>query len=112
MRVSVPDAARHLGVDPRTVRAMIKRHEVAGGAEPRPHRPRWYVYADQLAAVSTSESPQAHESAATYDEVREAHRLLVDAHAELQQACDDWRDRCAQLEQTLTQLRTALAGMS
>lgn len=41
-------AARTLRKDLRTVRRMIERGELAGGAEQGPKYQRWYVYVDQL----------------------------------------------------------------
>ena len=37
-----------MGKDPRTIIRAITAGQIRGGAEPRPQRLRWYVYADQL----------------------------------------------------------------
>jgi hypothetical protein len=46
--VSAAYAARRLGADVRTIRKMIVRRQLQGGAQPRPAKMRWYVYVDQL----------------------------------------------------------------
>jgi hypothetical protein len=44
----VPEAARILGRDVRTVRRMIESGELEGGAAPGRQRRHWFVYTDQL----------------------------------------------------------------
>jgi hypothetical protein len=44
----VPEAARILGRDVRTVRRMIEAGELEGGAARGHQRRQWFVYSDQL----------------------------------------------------------------
>ena len=85
--VSLAEAAPRLNKDPRTLIARITRGELRGGAEPRPKRLRWYVYADELPTP-----PATSDSASTtaVDELRaqlmsqiEANRLLIAAQQDL-----------------------------
>lgn len=71
---SVPAAARLLGIDVRTVRARIARGELAGGAEAKDRRLRWFVYSDAL-----MEHADVRNAA-----IKKAASLLLQAHAELQ----------------------------
>ncbi|AOS94769.1 hypothetical protein AN480_27125 (plasmid) [Mycobacterium intracellulare subsp. chimaera] len=48
--VPLREAARRLGRDHRTLQRMIIAGTLRGGAEPQPHRLRWYVYRDELPA--------------------------------------------------------------
>lgn len=52
--VYLREAARRLNRDHRTVKTMIERGALRGGAEPHPQRMRWYVYTDQLPAESNT----------------------------------------------------------
>lgn len=72
--------------------ARITRGELRGGAEPRPKRLRWYVYADELPTP-----PATSDSASTtaVDELRaqlmsqiEANRLLIAAQQDQQLEVD------------------------
>jgi hypothetical protein len=86
--VSLQEAATRLGKDPRTVIRAIKAGEIRGGAEPRPERLRWYVYADAL--PGTTPPTTAHTADAVVEDLRaqvvslsEANRLLIAAQQEL-----------------------------
>jgi len=65
--MTAPQAARTLRKDLRTVRRMIERGELAGGAEQGPKYQRWYVYADQLTgpAVAGTSSATTSDTALT-----------------------------------------------
>ncbi len=79
---SVPAAARLLGIDARTVRARIERGELAGGAEAKDRRLRWFVYSDALMVdIGDTDDQRAD---ARHAVVRKAAALLLQAHAELQ----------------------------
>jgi hypothetical protein len=87
--VSLSEAAKRLGRDPRTIIRAIKAGEVRGGAMPRPERLRWYVYADELPALpGRTAAPPPH--GAEVDGLRaqlvsltEANRLLIAAQQDL-----------------------------
>lgn len=86
--VSLSEAARRLGKDPRTIIREIKDNEIRGGALPRPQRLRWYVYADQLPPLQGGAPPPS--SSVDVDELRaqlvsltEANRLLIAAQQDL-----------------------------
>jgi hypothetical protein len=89
--VSLSEAAKRLGRDPRTIIRAITAGEMRGGALPRPERPRWYVYADELPPVAgRAASPP---SGADVDDLRaqlvsltEANRLLIAAQQDLLEA--------------------------
>jgi hypothetical protein len=85
--VSLSEAAKRLGKDPRTVIRAITAGEIRGGAMPRPERLRWYVYADELAPTPGATPPPP---TAGVDELRaqlvsltEANRLLIAAQQDL-----------------------------
>ena len=86
--VSLSEAAKRLGKDPRTVIRAITAGEIRGGAMPRPERLRWYVYADELPPLSGGAAPPP--SGADVDDLRaqlvsltEANRLLIAAQQDL-----------------------------
>ncbi|ORB77186.1 hypothetical protein [Mycobacterium timonense] len=61
--VSLREAARRLRRDHRTLQKMIEKGTLRGGAEPQPHRLRWYVYADELPpapAATRAQTPRSH----------------------------------------------------
>ncbi|MEE3755230.1 helix-turn-helix domain-containing protein [Mycobacterium intracellulare] len=77
-------AARTLRLDVRTVRRMIERGELAGGAEQGPKQQRWYVYADQL-TPSAGDKPSADDRASVLaSEVRRLQAANTDLTAKLQ----------------------------
>jgi hypothetical protein len=86
--VSLSEAAKRLGKDPRTIIRAITGGEMRGGAMPRPERLRWYVYADELPPLpGRAASPP---SGADVDDLRaqlvsltEANRLLIAAQQDL-----------------------------
>jgi hypothetical protein len=85
--VSLSEAAKRLGKDPRTIIRAIKASEIRGGAMPRPERLRWYVYADELPPLPGAPPPP---SGADVDDLRaqlvsltEANRLLIAAQQDL-----------------------------
>ncbi|WP_428338841.1 hypothetical protein [Mycobacterium sp.] len=85
--VSLSEAAKRLGKDPRTVIRAISAGEIRGGAMPRPERLRWYVYADELAPPPGATPPPP---SADIDGLRaqlvsltEANRLLIAAQQDL-----------------------------
>ncbi|RIT93145.1 hypothetical protein D2F00_20210 [Mycobacteroides abscessus] len=101
--VTVPHAAKQLGIDPRTARDMIISRKLRGGALPRPHRPRWYVYADQLPASKTDDAtdPASPRRAGDYLDadrlaelvaLKEANLLLLAAQDDLQAANTNYRN--------------------
>jgi len=86
--VSLSEAAKRLGKDPRTVIRAITTGEIRGGAMPRPERLRWYVYADELPPLPGRTA--APPSGAGVDDLRaqlismtEANRLLIAAQQDL-----------------------------
>ena len=86
--VSLSDAAKWLGKDPRTIMRAITTGEIRGGAMPRPERLRWYVYADELPPLPGAAPPPP--PSADVDELRaqivsltEANRLLIAAQQDL-----------------------------
>ncbi|OBJ12683.1 hypothetical protein A5624_10560 [Mycobacterium sp. 1482292.6] len=86
--VSLSEAAKRLGKDPRTIIRAIKAGEIRGGAMPRPERLRWYVYTDELPtqpAVAPSPPPSAvvDNLRAQIVSLAEANRLLIAAQQEL-----------------------------
>lgn len=98
---SVPEAARILGRDPRTLRRMITSGEIEGGAASGRHRRQWFVYTDQLppfAAPATAPDARSEqgELAALRAEnadlraravaAEEGERLLLAGHATLREA--------------------------
>lgn len=54
----VPEAARILGRDVRTVRRMIESGELEGGALPGRQRRQWFVYTDQLVPQAPAAPPR------------------------------------------------------
>jgi hypothetical protein len=85
--VSLSEAAKRLGKDPRTIIKAITVGEIRGGAMPRPERLRWYVYADELGPPPGAGAPP---SGADVDGLRaqivslsEANRLLIAAQQDL-----------------------------
>ena len=86
--VSLSEAAKRLGKDPRTIMRAITTGEIRGGAMPRPERLRWYVYADELppppgAAPPPPPSADVDELRAQIVSLTEANRLLVAAQQDL-----------------------------
>ena len=86
--VSLSDAAKRLGKDPRTIIRAITTGEIRGGAMPRPERLRWYVYADELppppgAAPPPPPSADVDELRAQIVSLTEANRLLIAAQQDL-----------------------------
>jgi hypothetical protein len=85
--VSLSEAAKRLGKDPRTIIRAIKAGELRGGAMPRPERLRWYVYADELASPSSAAAPSSRpdvdELRAQVVSLSEANRLLIAAQQDL-----------------------------
>ena len=86
--VSLSEAARRLGKDPRTIIRAVTVGEIRGGAMPRPERLRWYVYADELPPPPGSAAPPL--PSAEVDDLRaqivslaEANRLLIAAQQDL-----------------------------
>jgi hypothetical protein len=96
----VPEAARILGRDVRTVRRMIESGELEGGASPARQRRQWFVYTDQLVPPAPANPPLARsehgEIAALHAEnadlraramaAEEGERLLLAGHATLRDA--------------------------
>ncbi|ETA91895.1 MULTISPECIES: hypothetical protein [Mycobacterium] len=86
--VSLSDAAKRLGKDPRTLIRAITAGELRGGAMPRPERLRWYVYADELppppgATPPPPSGPDVDTLRAQVVSLTEANRLLIAAQQEL-----------------------------
>ncbi|OBS01901.1 hypothetical protein A9W98_17755 [Mycobacterium gordonae] len=86
--VSLSEAAKRLGKDPRTIIRAITAGELRGGAMPRPERLRWYVYADALppppgAAPPPAPSPDVDDLRAQVVSLTEANRLLIAAQQDL-----------------------------
>jgi hypothetical protein len=86
--VSLSEAAKRLGKDPRTIIRAIAAGEIRGGAMPRPERLRWYVYADEVPALPGRAAPPV--SSAEVGDLRaqlismtEANRLLIAAQQDL-----------------------------
>jgi hypothetical protein len=57
--VSLPTAARVLGLDPQRVRRSVIKGQIRGGARPSPQRLQWYVYRDELDRYPATESEGA-----------------------------------------------------
>ncbi|MGD9620714.1 MAG: hypothetical protein AB7G47_10680 [Mycolicibacterium sp.] len=83
--VSINEAAARLGKDKRTLIKAIHSGELRGGAEPRPKRLRWYVYADELPPEPGGASTDAALRAQVIS-LQEANRLLIAAQQELLEA--------------------------
>lgn len=86
--VSLSEAAKRMGKDPRTIIRAIKAGEIRGGAMPRPERLRWYVYAEELppsaaAASPPPPSPIVDDLRAQVVSLAEANRLLIAAQQDL-----------------------------
>lgn len=87
--VPLQKAAARLGKDPRTIVRAITAGEIRGGAQPRPQRLRWYVYADQLPpepGAVTAPSPAdgvVEDLRAQIVSLQEANRLLIAAQQDL-----------------------------
>jgi hypothetical protein len=88
--VSLSEAAKRLGKDPRTIIRAIKAGEIRGGAMPRPERLRWYVYAEELAAPAGVAPPpppaEVDDLRAQLVSLTEANRLLIAAQQDLLEA--------------------------
>ena len=93
----VPEAARILSRDVRTVRRMIESGELEGGAAPGRERRQWFVYTDQLTSFEAPGARREHaELAALRAEnadlraraiaAEEGERLLLAGHATLREA--------------------------
>ena len=97
----VPEAARILGRDVRTVRRMIESGQLEGGAAPGRQRRQWFVYTDQLATFTPASRGAGDR--AEHDELaglraqnadlraravaaEEGERLLLAGHATLREA--------------------------
>lgn len=108
--VPLREAARRLGRDHRTLQRMIIAGTLRGGAEPQPHRLRWYVYRDELptptsapeqhqppaAPVSPDEQParlleQLAAQRATIVALEHNQRLLTGAVGDLIEAFDEYK---------------------
>lgn len=78
-------AAERLGKDPRTLIRAITTGAIRGGAEPRPERLRWYVYADELPTEPDPAPPDAdvEDLRAKVVSLTEANRLLIAAQQNL-----------------------------
>ena len=101
---SAPEAARLPGIDVRTVRARIKRGEIAGGAVSTTQRMRWFVYADALPARLVShERPFDRSTPTARDALMEVSRLLAAAQTALGAALQDNRDGLVDLDRTRSQ---------
>ena len=108
----VPEAARILERDVRTVRRMIESGELEGGAVPGRQRRQWFVYTDQLVLVgpaASAETPKSEltEVAALRAEnadlrarvvaAEEGERLLLAGHATLREALRESQSTIAAL---------------
>jgi hypothetical protein len=85
--VSLSEAAKRLGKDPRTIIRAITAGEIRGGAMPRPERLRWYVYADELGSLPSATPPASGTDVdglrAQLVSLTEANRLLIAAQQDL-----------------------------
>jgi hypothetical protein len=86
--VSLKEAAKQLGKDPRTIIRAITAGEIRGGAMPRPERLRWYVYTDELppqpgAVTAPPAGAEVDELRAQVVSLTEANRLLIAAQQDL-----------------------------
>jgi len=87
--VSLSEAAKRLGKDPRTVIRAIKAGEIRGGAMPRPERLRWYVYTNELPPLPGAPAPppppggDVDDLRAQIVSLTEANRLLIAAQQDL-----------------------------
>lgn len=86
--VSLSEAAKRLGKDPRTIIRAIKAGEIRGGAMPRPERLRWYVYSDELPSPRGPTPPvppgtDVDDLRAQIVSLTEANRLLIAAQQDL-----------------------------
>lgn len=73
---SVPEAARVLGRDVRTVRRMVESGELEGGASEHLERRQWFVYTDQLTAGSVADHAPADTAGAELAALREENARL------------------------------------
>ena len=83
--VPINEAAARLGKDKRTLIKAIHAGELRGGAEPRPKRLRWYVYADELPPEGGAASADQGLRAQVIS-LQEANSLLIAAQQELLEA--------------------------
>jgi hypothetical protein len=86
--VPLPEAAKRLNKDPRTLIRAIKNGELRGGASLRAERVRWYVYTDELpplpgAAPSPPSPSYIDDLQAQLVSQMEANRLLIAAQQDL-----------------------------
>jgi hypothetical protein len=87
--VSLSEAAKRLGKDPRTIIRAIKAGEIRGGAMPRPERLRWYVYTNELPPLPGAPAPppppggDVDDLRAQIVSLTEANRLLIAAQQDL-----------------------------
>lgn len=85
--VSLSEAAKRLGKDPRTIIRAIKAGEIRGGAMPRPERLRWYVYSEELPPLAAAPPPAptmvVDDLRAQIVSLSEANRLLIAAQQDL-----------------------------
>jgi hypothetical protein len=85
--VSLSEAAKRLGRDPRTIIRAITAGEIRGGAMPRPERLRWYVYVEELGPAAGAAPPppgvDVDELRAQVVSLTEANRLLIAAQQDL-----------------------------
>ena len=107
----VPEVARILERDVRTVRRMIESGELEGGAVPGRQRRQWFVYTDQLVLVGSAASAETPKSELTEAALRaenadlrarvvaaeEGERLLLAGHATLREALRESQSTIAAL---------------
>ncbi len=121
----VPEAARILGRDVRTVRRMVESGQLEGGAVPGPQRRQWFVYTDQLespapaanAATAKSEHAELAALRAENADLRarvvaaeEGERLLLAGHATLREALRESQSTLAGMLAARTSMERGVEG--
>lgn len=115
-KISVPDAARILRRDVRTIRRMIETGDIAGGCTSGGKHKRWWVYVDQLPQHPPTTSTKSTSRPANEDASRiiadlrgenlqlrvqlntatEANQLLLAAQANMLDLVDEYRRSAAE----------------
>ena len=110
--MSTTEAAQQLGVDRRTVREMIKRGDLDGGAQRRPQRMRWYVYAEALPASNSAQTDTSALDPGVSDAIKEARRQLAVASIELEKAREEWQQRYDALQRSIDHVAATLSALT
>lgn len=130
--ISAREAARMLRRDVRTVRRMIERGDVHGGATAGPKQRRWYVYLDQLPGPTPPTSTPPVDASSTSGDTasatiatlraenlelrvqlastQETAQLLIASQAVVLEAVEQYRVSAAEIASAADGYRTAADG--